>query len=267
LAISAELNSLLESGVHFGHKAKRWNPKMEKFIFGKRSGIYIIDLEKTLEKIKEALAFLIEVIKEGKDILFVGTKKQAQGIIADAAEACRMPYVTYRWVGGMLTNFDVVRPRVDKYKSLLIGREQGKFDKLPKKEVVRLNKKLEKMDRNFSGVKDMHTIPGAFLVVDPKKEILAVREAKKMKVPIVALIDTDSDPEIIDYPVPCNDDALKSIRAVLSLLIDPLKEIISEVKDEDDSGQVEDKQKEEDNQTGKEKEGKGKEEEKGEKSK
>lgn len=273
MAISAELNSLLESGVHFGHKAKRWNPKMGRFIFGKRSSIYIIDLEKTLEKIKEAQAFLSEVIKEGKDILFVGTKKQAQGIIADAAQACRMPYVTYRWVGGMLTNFDMVRPRVDKYKSLLIDREQGKFDKLPKKEVVRLNKKLEKMERNFSGVKDMYAVPGAFLVVDPKKEMLAVREAKKMKVPIVALIDTDSDPEIIDYPIPGNDDALKSIRAVLSLLLDPLKEIISEGKEEDAPDQAEDKQKEEGSQEGKEdnqpevKEEKEEKEEKGEKSK
>ncbi|MBN2120444.1 MAG: 30S ribosomal protein S2 [Candidatus Omnitrophica bacterium] len=230
MALPEELNKLLEAGVHFGHQAKRWNPKMKKFIFGKRSGIYIIDLEKTLEKIKEAIEFLKEVVKEDKEILFVGTKKQAQGLMREIAESCDMPYVVDRWVGGMLTNFSVIRTRVERYKDLLEKRSKGVFDKFPKKEVVRLNRELEKMERNFSGVKEMVSMPGVLFVVDPKNEILSVQEARKAGIPIVALIDTDSDPESIDYPIPGNDDALKSIRTVLSFIMDSIADLIAKRK-------------------------------------
>jgi len=228
LALPEELNRLLEAGVHFGHRAKRWNPKMEKFIFGKRSGIYIIDLEKTLEKIREAQEFLKNLVKEEKDILFVGTKKQAQGVIKEIAQACNMPYVVDRWVGGLLTNFKVVSSRIERYKKLLKDRESGNFEKLLKKEVVMLNKEIEKMEKNFVGVKNMENMPAALLVVDPKKEILAVKEAIKVGIPVVALIDTDSDPDIIDYPMPGNDDALKSIKTVLSFVMDAIGEILTE---------------------------------------
>ena len=226
MALPEELNKLLESGVHFGHQAKRWNPKMKKFIFGKRSGIYIIDLEKTLEKIKEAQDFLKEVVKDDKEILFVATKKQARGLIRQVAEGCNMPYVAERWVGGLLTNFDVISVRIERYKQLIADRDAGVFDKFPKKEVVRLNRELEKMEKNFEGVKNMKSMPGTLFVVDPKKESLAVQEARKAEIPIVALIDTDSDPEIIDYPIPGNDDALKSVRTVLSFIVDAIGELL-----------------------------------------
>jgi small subunit ribosomal protein S2 len=228
LALPEELNNLLEAGVHFGHKAKRWNPKMKKFIFGKRRGIYIIDLEKTLQSIKEAREFLAEVIKEGKDILFVGTKKQAQGVVSNIAQSYKMPYVINRWVGGFLTNSSTIRTRVEKYKELVAKRDSEGFEKLPKKEVVWLNKKLVKMQRNFEGIKDMTRLPGALVVIDPRKEIHSVREGKKLGIPIVSLIDTDSDPRIIDYPIPANDDALRSIKTVLALLMDPLKDLVQE---------------------------------------
>ncbi len=228
MALPEELSKLLEAGVHFGHKAKRWNPRMKKFIFGKRSGIYIIDLEQTLEKIKEAQNFLSGIVKDGGELLFVGTKKQAQGIVKEIAESYDMPYVVTRWVGGFLTNASTVRKRIEKYKELLNERDNGGFDRLPKKEVVRLNKDLERMEHNFSGVKNMNGLPSVLIAIDPKKEELAIREAKRVGKPIVALIDTDSDPGIIDYPIPCNDDALRSIKTVLSFLMDPLKEIIDE---------------------------------------
>jgi len=231
LALPEELTRLLEGGVHFGHQTKRWNPKMGKFVFGKRGGIYIIDLEKTLAKLKEAQQFLKGVVSEGKDILFVGTKKQAQGVVKEVAEALKMPYVVERWVGGLLTNFGVVSSRIVRYKQLLKEREEGKFEQLPKKEVVRLNKELEKMERNFSGVRDMEELPGALFIVDPKKEALPVREARKVGIPLVALVDTDSDPEVIDYPIPGNDDALKSIKTVLSFISEPLAEVILQRKE------------------------------------
>lgn len=231
MTLPKELSELLEAGVHFGHQAKRWNPKMKKFIFGKRSGIYIIDLEKTLEKIKEAQEFLRGVARDGKDILYVGTKKQAQGVIKEIASTFNMPFIVDRWVGGLLTNFEMVKSRIEHYKQLLQQRDEGSFDKLPKKEVVRMNKELGRMDTNFSGVKDMEKMPGALFVVDPKKEILAVREAQKVGIPIVALIDTDSDPEVIDYPIPGNDDALKSIKVILSFIMDAVgKDLIKERK-------------------------------------
>ena len=228
MALPEELNKLLEAGVHFGHRAKRWNPKMEKFIFGKRSGIYVIDLEKTLEKIKEAQEFLKSIVKDDKEILFVGTKKQAQGVIKEIAQACNMPYVIERWVGGLLTNFKVISQRIERYKFLLDQREKGNFDKFLKKEVIRFNKELEKMEKNFSGVKDMNGIPGAIFIIDPKKEMHAINEAKKLNVPVVALIDTDCNPEAIDYPIPGNDDALKSIKTVLSFITAAVGEIVLE---------------------------------------
>lgn len=244
MGLPEELTRLLEAGVHFGHQAKRWNPKMEKFIFGKRSGIYIIDLEKTLFKLKEAQGFLKNIVKEGKNILFVGTKKQAQGIIKEVAEGLKMPYVVERWVGGLLTNFEVVSLRIAKFKELLKAREEGKFNKLPKKEVVRLNRELQRMERNFSGLKDVRDLPGALFVVDPKKESLPVKEAKKLNIPVVALIDTDSDPEVIDYPIPGNDDALKSIRVVVSLIVDSLGEFITQREEERKNKEIEERKEE-----------------------
>jgi len=201
---------------------------MEKFIFGKRKGIYIIDLEKTLEKLREAQDFLRRVVKDEGIVLFVGTKRQAKNLIKEAAESCGMPYVIERWVGGLLTNFSVIKERIEQYKLLLEKREAGEFDKLPKKEVVRLNKKLEKMEKNFSGVKNLDTLPKALFIIDPKREYLSVKEAIKLSIPIVALIDTDGDPDCIDYPIPGNDDALKSIRTILPFIIEAISEGLSQ---------------------------------------
>ena len=222
------LRNLLENGVHFGHLSKHWNPKMKKFIYGKKKNIYIIDLEKTAQKIEEAREFVREVARQGGKVLFVSTKKQLRDTIQEYAINCEMPYVTERWVGGFLTNFSTIKARLKKYSGLREKREKGGFERLPHKEVVMLNKELERMGKRYSGVISMEEFPQCIYIIDPKREIACVREANKLSIPIIALIDTDADPEVIDYPIPGNDDAIKSVRFITSCLVEAIQEGIQE---------------------------------------
>ncbi len=218
------IKKLLEAGVHFGHQTKRWNPKMKKFIFGERSGIYIIDLEKTTEYLSKARDFIYEIASKGGNILFVGTKKQAQDVMHEAASQCGMFYVKNRWMGGLLTNFTTVRKSIERMKAIERMAENGIFDKLTKKEVARLTKEKEKLLRDLDGIRAMGGLPQAIFLIDSKKEEIAVREANRLRIPIVALIDTNCDPDLIDYPIPGNDDAVKSIRLVSSLVAESIME-------------------------------------------
>jgi small subunit ribosomal protein S2 len=218
------IKQLLEAGVHFGHKTSRWNPKMKKFIFGARSGIYIIDLEKTEECINKAKDFLLDITSKGEFVLFVGTKKQAQEVIQQEAVRCGMYYVTERWLGGLLTNFATIKKSINRLKEIEKMREDGTFGKLTKKEVARLEKELAKLNKNFAGIVSMERMPKAIFIVDTKKEETAVREAKRLAIPIIGLIDTNSNPDLIDYPIPGNDDATRSIRMVTILLADTIIE-------------------------------------------
>ena len=218
------IKQLLEAGVHFGHQTKRWNPKMKKFIFGSRSGIYIIDLEKTEECINTARDFLMEITSKGEFILFVGTKKQAQDVIKQEAIRSGMYYVTDRWPGGMLTNFVTIKKSINRLKDIEKMHTDGTFEKLTKKEIARLEKELAKLNKNFSGIVPMERMPKAAFVVDTKKEETAVREARRLGIPIIGLIDTNSNPDLVDYPIPGNDDATKSIRTVTSIIADTIIE-------------------------------------------
>lgn len=218
------IKQLLEAGVHFGHKTSRWNPKMKKFIFGQRSGIYIIDLEKTSECLDRAREFLMESAAKGEMILFVGTKKQAQEVVFQDAARCGMYYVTERWPGGMLTNFATVKKSIKRLKEIDKMRTDGTFEKLTKKEVSRLEKECLKLRKNFSGIVNMEKMPAAVVVIDTNKEDTAVLEALKLGIPIIALVDTNSDPTPIDYPVPGNDDATKSIKVIVSMLAEAVVE-------------------------------------------
>ena len=241
MALPEIIRKLLESGVHFGHLSKHWNPKMKRFIFGKKKNVYIIDLEKTAEKLEEAKDFLKEMAKKGEKILFVATKKQLRGMVKEFATSCGMPYVVERWIGGMLTNFSTVRRRVNKYLELLDKRDSGKFDRMSKKEVLRLNREIERMEKNYSGVVDLDSLPGCVYIVDPKKEIACAREVSKLSIPIVALIDTDADPDAIDYPIPGNDDSIKSVRSITESLIEAVKEGIEKIGVESTLEQTEEK--------------------------
>ncbi|MCK9432104.1 MAG: 30S ribosomal protein S2 [Candidatus Omnitrophica bacterium] len=218
------IKQLLEAGVHFGHQTKRWNPKMKKFIFGSRSGIYIIDLEKTEECLNAARDFLTDLSSKGEFILFVGTKKQAQDVIKQEAVRSGMYYVTDRWPGGMLTNFATIKKSINRLKEIEKMRTDGTFEKITKKEIARLEKELIKLHKNFSGIVLMDKMPKAVFVVDTKKEETAVREARRLGIPVVGLIDTNSNPDLVDYPIPGNDDATKSIRAVVSIIADTVIE-------------------------------------------
>jgi small subunit ribosomal protein S2 len=218
------IKQLLEAGVHFGHQKKRWNPKMKKFIFGERSGIYIIDLEKTEECLNKARDFLLDITAKGEFVLFVGTKKQAQEAVYNEAQRCGMFYVTERWPGGLLTNFATIKKSINRLKDIERMREDGTFAKLTKKEVSGLEKELGKLMKNFAGIVKMERMPKAMVVVDTKKEETAVREANRLGMPIIALIDTNSNPDIIAYPIPGNDDATKSIRAVVNVLAEAVIE-------------------------------------------
>ena len=218
------IKQLLEAGVHFGHQTKRWNPKMKKFIFGERSGIYIIDLEKTEECINRARDFLLDITSKGEFVLFVGTKKQAQEVMLQEAIRCGMYYVTERWPGGLLTNFSTIKKSINRLKDIEKMKEDGTFQKFTKKEVAHLEKELGKLKKNFSGIVQMERMPKAMFVVDTKKEETAVREAGRLSIPIIGLIDTNSNPDMIAYPVPGNDDATKSIRMVVSLIADTIIE-------------------------------------------
>ena len=206
------MKQLLEAGVHFGHQTRRWNPKMAQYIFTERNGIYIIDLQKTVKKLNDAYMFARDLAAEGKDIMFVGTKKQAQDSIKEEAERCGMPYVSARWLGGMLTNFTTIRTRIDRLNQLRAMRDDGTFDLLPKKEVIKLNLEIEKLEKFMGGIQDMKKAPGALFIVDPRKERIAVSEAKKLGIPIIAIVDTNCDPDEIDVVIPGNDDAIRAVK-------------------------------------------------------
>ena len=214
------MKQLLEAGVHFGHQTRRWNPKMKKYIFTERNGIYIIDLQKTVKKLDEAYNFVRDTTANGGEILFVGTKKQAQESIRDEATRCGMHYVNARWLGGMLTNFRTIRKRIDRMEQLKTMQEDGTFDLLPKKEVVKLELEMEKLNKYLGGVKEMKTLPKALFIVDPHKERIAVSEARKLHIPIVAIVDTNCDPDEIDYVIPGDDDAIRAVKLISSAMAD-----------------------------------------------
>lgn len=218
------MKQLLEAGVHFGHPTKKWNPKMKRYIYTSRNDIYIINLEKTVDLIDEAYAFIKKQAEKGKTILFVGTKKQAQEAVKSEAEKCGMYYVNNRWLGGMLTNFQTMRSRVNRMNKLNQMEKLNEFADLPKKEVLGLKKERDKLEDNLGGVKDMHNLPGILFVVDPKKEHIAVAEAKKLGIPIVGIVDTNCDPDEVDYVIPGNDDAIRAIKLIVSAMADAVIE-------------------------------------------
>ncbi|MCD8051720.1 MAG: 30S ribosomal protein S2 [Clostridiales bacterium] len=218
------MKQLLEAGVHFGHQTRRWNPKMAAYIYTERNGIYIIDLQKTVKKLDEAYNFVKSLGAEGKSLLFVGTKKQAQEAIKEEATRCSMFYVNSRWLGGMLTNFKTMRGRVDRMNQLKKMQEDGTFDMLPKKEVIKLLHEQEKLEKYLGGVKDMNTLPGAIFVVDPRKEHNAIAEARKLGIPVVAIVDTNCDPDEVDYVIPGNDDAIRAIRLISGIMANAIIE-------------------------------------------
>ncbi len=216
----ATMKELLEAGVHFGHQTKRWNPKMKKYIFGERNGIYIIDLQKTVAKLDEGFAFVKELVAGGEDILFVGTKRQAKETIAQEARRCQMHSVNERWLGGMLTNFQTIRKSLDRLQQLEAAETDGTFDRLSKKEVARLQKERAQLEKNLSGIKEMHSLPGAVFIIDCKKEHIAVLEANRLGIPVVAIVDTNCDPDEVNYIIPGNDDAMRAIRLVTARIAD-----------------------------------------------
>lgn len=218
------MKQLLEAGVHFGHQTRRWNPKMAPYIFTERNGIYIIDLQKTVKKVDEAYDFLRSVAEEGKSILFVGTKKQAQEAIKEEALKAGMYYVNERWLGGMMTNFATIRKSINRLKELEAMEQDGTFEVLSKKEVLSLKREMEKLEKSLGGIKDMDKLPGALFVVDPRKEKIAVAEARKLDIPIVAIVDTNCDPDEIDYVIPGNDDAIRAVKLLTSRMADAIIE-------------------------------------------
>jgi small subunit ribosomal protein S2 len=218
------MKQLLEAGVHFGHQTRRWNPKMARYIFTERNGIYIIDLQKTVKKLDEAYNFVRDISVDKGQLLFVGTKKQAQESIREEATRCGMPYVNARWLGGMLTNFRTIRRRIDRMEQLKKMREDGTFDMLPKKEVIKLELEIERLEKFLGGVKDMGELPKALFIVDPRKERIAVAEARKLHIPIVAIVDTNCDPDEIDYVIPGNDDAIRAVRLISAAMADAILE-------------------------------------------
>ena len=218
------MKQLLEAGVHFGHQTRRWNPKMKEYIFTERNGIYIIDLQKTVKKIEEAYAFARSVAENNQSILFVGTKKQAQESIEQEAKRCDMFYVNQRWLGGMLTNFKTIQGRIARLRQIEQMEANGDFDLLPKKEVIQLRGEQEKLEKNLGGIKEMKKLPGALFIVDPRKEHIAVAEARTLKIPIIAIIDTNCDPDEVDYPIPGNDDAIRAVKLITAKIADAVIE-------------------------------------------
>lgn len=244
------MKELLEAGVHFGHQTRRWNPKMKDYIFGERNGIYIIDLQKTIKIFKEAAAFISRVVEDGRPVLFVGTKKQAQDIIHDYAEKCEACYVNQRWLGGLLTNFGVIRGSADKLIELEEMREDGRWDLLSKKEQSKLDKVYKKLQKNLGGIKNMTELPGVLFVIDSIKEDIAIAEARKLKIPIVAVVDTNGDPDSVDYPIPGNDDALRAIELFTSKVAEAVieakksrleKELMEAEKEKEEAEEAEEK--------------------------
>ena len=218
------MKQLLEAGVHFGHQTRRWNPKMAKYIFTERNGIYIIDLQKTVKKLEEAYMFIRDVAANGDSILFVGTKKQASDAIREEAERAGMYYVNARWLGGMMTNFKTIRARIDRLNQLDKMETEGVFDMLPKKEVAKLKGEGEKLEKYLGGIREMRKLPGALFIVDPKKERIAIAEARKLGIPIVAIVDTNCDPDEIDFPIPGNDDAIRAIKLLSQTMANAIRE-------------------------------------------
>ena len=218
------MKQLLEAGVHFGHQTRRWNPKMARYIFTERNGIYIIDLQKTVRKLEEAYMFVRDLAASGEDILFVGTKKQAGDSVKEEAERCGMHYVNARWLGGMLTNFKTIRRRIARLAQLRKMEEDGTFELLPKKEVTKLNLEIEKLEKFLGGIKNMDKLPGALFIVDPRKERIAVAEARNLGIPIVAIVDTNCDPDEIDYVIPGNDDAIRAVKLISATMADAVIE-------------------------------------------
>ncbi|HEY7366542.1 MAG TPA: 30S ribosomal protein S2 [Methylomirabilota bacterium] len=218
------MKELLEAGVHFGHQTKRWNPKMQKYIFGERNGIYIIDLQKTLKKFREAYAFVRELAANGGSVLFIGTKKQAQDTVLDEASRCAMFYVNQRWLGGTLTNFETIRKSIARLKKLEEMKEAGDWERLPKKEALELDRERQKLEKALIGIKAMEQLPSTVFIIDPRKERIAVAEAQRLGIPIVAIVDTNCDPTGIDYPIPGNDDAIRAVRLITSRVADAILE-------------------------------------------
>ncbi|MDO4831929.1 MAG: 30S ribosomal protein S2 [Clostridia bacterium] len=218
------MKQLLEAGVHFGHQTRRWNPKMAEYIFTERNGIYIIDLQKTVKKLEEAYNFVRDISSDGGDVLFVGTKKQAQDSVKEEAIRCGMPYVNARWLGGMLTNFKTIQRRIKRLEQLKAMQEDGTFDLLPKKEVVKLELEIEKLEKFMGGITEMKKQPAAMFIVDPRKERIAVAEAHKLGIPIIAIVDTNCDPDEVDYVIPGNDDAIRAVRLIAGAMADAVIE-------------------------------------------
>ena len=218
------MKQLLEAGVHFGHQTRRWNPKMARYIFTERNGIYIIDLQKTVKKLEEAYNFVKDTVAEGGEILFVGTKKQAGDSVKEEAERCGMHYVNARWLGGMMTNFKTIRRRIARLDQLKKMQEDGTFDLLPKKEVTKLMLEIEKLEKFLGGIKNMNKLPAALFIVDPRKERIAVSEARNLGIPIVAIVDTNCDPDEIDYVIPGNDDAIRAVKLIAGTMADAVLE-------------------------------------------
>jgi len=218
------MKQLLEAGVHFGHQTRRWNPKMSRYIFTERNGIYIIDLQKTVRKVEEAYNFVRDLAAEGKTILMVGTKKQAQEAVKDESERSGMYYVNQRWLGGTLTNFNTIQKRISRLLQLEKMETDGTFDVLPKKEVIILRKEMERLEKFLGGIKGMKSLPGAMFVIDPRKERIAVAEAKKLGIPLVAIVDTNCDPDEIDYVIPGNDDAIRAVKLLTAKMADAILE-------------------------------------------
>ena len=218
------MKQLLEAGVHFGHQTRRWNPKMKQYIFTERNGIYIIDLQMTVKKIEEAYYFIRDLAAQDKTILFVGTKKQAQESIEQEAKRCEMFYVNQRWLGGMLTNWKTIQTRIARLKKIDQMEANGDFDLLPKKEVINLMNEREKLEKNLGGIKEMKKLPSALFVVDPRKEHIAIAEARSLGIPIVAIIDTNCDPDEVDYPIPGNDDAIRAVKLIAAKMADAVLE-------------------------------------------
>ncbi len=239
------MKELLEAGVHFGHQVKRWNPKMKRYIFGERNGIYIIDLQKTLKGLEDAYSYVRDQAATGAGVLFVGTKKQAQDAVMEEAQRASAFYINQRWLGGMLTNFTTVKKSIDRLKKLETMKEDGTLQLLTKKEAARLEKEREKLSKNLSGIKDMKELPGIIFIIDPKKEKIGVAEAKKLSIPTVAVVDTNCDPDEIDHVIPGNDDAIRAIKLLTGKMADAILEgraaLNKEAQQEEEKGQIEEK--------------------------
>jgi len=238
------MKQLLESGVHFGHQTRRWNPKMEQYIFTERNGIYIIDLQQTVRLIDKAYDFVKEEAAKGKEILFVGTKRQAQETIKSEAERCGMPYVNERWLGGMLTNYQTIKKRIDRLNELEEMEEDGTFEVLPKKEVIELEREHDKLEKFLGGIRHMDGLPDLIYITDPRKESIAVSEARKLDIPIVSIVDSNCDPDLIDHVIPGNDDAIRAVKLITSVIADAVLEGKQgeQVNEGEDKAQVEDKE-------------------------